>query len=136
MEIYIYDFSCVSHWDLHTKAMSSSFTIFSQGIFFHRNVEIVDYHKCYLMGLHNEEFTITPLFLRIPICMAFSWTTSNHTAIEDVSFLMIIFGETSLLNNSLCNHGLLHMYFPFSWVARVRGPRFLQSESAVLVRFP
>lgn len=99
-------------------------------------MEIVAYHKCYLMDLHNEEFTITPLFLSIPICMAVSWTTSSHTAIEAVSFVMIIFGETSLLNNSFCNHGLLHMYFPFSWVARVRGLRFLQSESAVLVTFP
>lgn len=26
MEIYIYDLICVFHWDLHTKAMSSSFT--------------------------------------------------------------------------------------------------------------
>lgn len=60
------------------------------GHMLHRNVEMVDYHKCYLMGWLNAEFTITPLFLRIPICMAFSWTTSDHRAIEAVLNVMII----------------------------------------------
>ena len=70
------------------------------------------------------------------MCMAFSCTTSGHRTIEAVSNVMTIFGLTSFLNNSFCNHGLLHMYFPFSWAARVRGLRFSQSESDVLVRFP
>lgn len=42
--------------------------------------------------------------------MAFCWPQSHRRYSECDDYL----GLTSLLNNSFCNHGMLHMCFPFS----------------------
>lgn len=88
IEVCAYDFICIFHSDLEFKISFLPIVYFS-GHMLHRNMEIVDYLKCCLMDWCNEEFTIISLFLRIPICAAYCWTTSGHRALEAVLNVMI-----------------------------------------------